>query len=258
MNFRIPEIRMPSEDELQTSTRKWEERIGKLLIDQWPADLLALSAPTTFIEFPLSLAEQWGHEEQRGWSSEADRVAAEIDRACGWSMKFFRLNSRSPKDAPWPLEALVTCSGKHVLHCMRGSERMLDDLCYFKRSAFTPMICLRDVMYGCRPDSELRCFLVDGHIKAVAEYGHTPTLALSPDGDTDLRARVDRYLLDVVGPHLPTETIVVDLLIDGSDFRLIEVNPFGLSDPVGAGSYDVIMRGIPGIARHSPRRGHDR
>lgn len=246
----IPDLKPPSEDELRASAVRWQERIGPLLIDRWPKELLALSTPTIFLPFPRVLTREWWHEEQPGWSPAAAVFAEDIDRACGWEMKFFRLNSRSPKDAMWPLESLITCSGKIVLQVMRGSERMLDDLVMFERADVEPVLCLRDVMYGCDPGRELRVFVRDGQVKAVAEYGHEPTLRSPREKDEDLRERAERYVLDVAGPHLPMSTIVVDLFIKGDGFQLIEINPFGLSDPVGAISYDAIDEGIPGIARH--------
>ncbi len=243
----------PTDEQFRASALRWQEIVGPLCIDKWPPKLLALSAPTIFLEFPLVLADEWWHQEQKGWSETANQFAAEIDKACDWEMKFFRLNSRSPKDATWPLEALLSCSGRMMLHIMRSSERMLDDLVRFKWSDITPILCLREDMH-CDPGRELRVFMQDGVVKAVAEYGHEPTLLGYQDRDEVLRERAERYVLDVVGPHLPMNTIVVDLLIQVDGFRVIEVNPFGLSDPVGAQSYESIMQGIPGISRHNANR----
>lgn len=240
----------PTEEELRSSALRWQSIMEPILIDKWSPGLLALSAPTQFLEFPMELAREWWEQEQSGWSDAAERFASQVDRVCGWDHKFFRLNSRSPKDSMWPLEALISCSGRTMLHVIRGSERMLDDLARFARADVKPVLCLRDVLYGCRPSRELRVFVKNGAVKAVAEYGHEPTLSLPRDGDTLLRENAERYVLDVVGPHLPRDTIVVDLFCEWQKFKLIEINPYGLSDPVGAVSYEAIEAGIPGIARH--------
>lgn len=244
-------ISMPADAELRASALKWQEMIEPLLIDKWPPGLMALSAPTTFIEFPMQLADEWwGTNEHLPWSDCAKDFANQIDDACNWSFKFFRLNSRSPKDSPWPLEVPISNSGRTILSVMRGSERMLDDLCRFRRADVKPMLCLRDVLYGCEPSTELRVFIQDGNIKAVAEYGHEPVLRWPKERDADLRDRVERYVQEVAGRHLPIQTIVLDLMIDRDGFKVIEVNPFWMSDPVGAQSYDAIVGGIPLIARH--------
>jgi hypothetical protein len=243
----------PTDEELRASALQWQSIMEPLLIDKWSPGLLALSAPTTFLEFPMELAREWWQEEETGWSDTAERFASEIDRACGWDLKFFRLNSRSPKDWMWPLKALVSCSGRTMLWVMRGSERMLDDLTRFARADVKPVLCLRDVLYGCTPSWELRVFVKNGVVKAVAEYGHGPTLRFPRESDEELRTNAERYVLDVVGPHLPRDTVVVDLFCELQKFTLIEINPYGLSDPVGAVSYEAIEAGIPGIARHSAR-----
>lgn len=240
----------PTDAELRATAMRWQAQIAPLLIDLWPTQLLALSSKTVFLEFPQVLANEWWQEEQSGWSATADQFADEIDKACGWENKFFRLNSRSAKDFMWPLEALVSCSGRMMLNVMRGSERMLDDLVRFERADVKPVLCLRDVIHGCTPGRELRVFVHKGKVMAVAEYGREPTLIYPAENDADLRARAECYVLDVAGPYLPLDTVVVDLFIKRDGFTLIEINPFGLSDPVGAKSYEAIMSGIPGIARH--------
>lgn len=248
----------PTPAELRESALKWQARIGPLLIDQWPEALHALSTPTTFVPFPLELAHEWWHEEQPGWSERAHEFAAQLDAHLNWTPKFFRLNSRSPKDAIGPHESLITNSGRQILYTMRGSERMLDDLCQFEHADVAPMLCLRDVLYDCHPGRELRVFLKDGRIKAVAEYGHAPTFFIPPAEDTALRHAVEHFIYGKVAPHLPLTTVVVDLFVPrdysvANNFTLLELNPYGLSDPVAAQSYERIEAGIPNIARHTSK-----
>lgn len=243
--------RIPTPEELREANKPWAARIGPLLIDKWPEKLLALSMPTKFVPMPKGIAEDLF--DSPVWTDAAKALAMEVDQALGFEHHFFRLNSRSPKDAMWPFQALITCSGKEVISVFRASERILDDLVHFEHTDLEPVICLREQAFGLRPEVELRCFLKGGKVLAVAEYGHEPTLWEPRDQDAALRERVERYVLDVVGPHLPTDTIVVDVWINQVSeygFSLIEVNPYGMSDPVGAISYQAIEGGIPAIARH--------
>lgn len=245
------DLRVPTPDELRERYRPWAEMIESLLLDKWSPELMALSIPTKFVEFPKHLIEPL-FDPRDEFPKEIVELAAELDRHLGFKNHFFRLNSRSPKDAPWPLVAPITCSGKQIIQVMAGSERMMEDLYKFSHTSLQPMICLRTQEFSLQPEFELRCFLKAGRLLAVAEYGHQPIFAAPVSADPTLRDRVERYILDVVGPHLPLDTIVVDIWCKHEGFGLIEINPFGLSDPVGALSYEAIEAGIPGIARHKP------
>ena len=246
--FFIPEPRIPTPEESRENYRPWAERVGPLLIDKWPPGLLTLSMDTVFVPMPKGLV---GDMFDGGdWSVELRDLAKSLDDALGFERRFFRLNSRSPKDALWPFEDGITCSGKEVLSVMRASERMLDDLVAFEHTDLEPVICLRKQEYDLEPNVELRCFVKEGRVLAVAEYGREPTLCTPPSKDAELREMAERYVLDVAGPHLPMDTIVVDIWIRSDrTFGLVEVNPYGLSDPGGAVSYAAIEAGIPSIAR---------
>lgn len=244
-------IKMPTEEELQASSAKWLELCGPTFIDNWPADLLAISAPTTFIDLPKDAVRMFDMS-KAAFIAFASPLAAEIDKSVGWDRHFFRLNSRSPKDTPWPFETLASCSGKEIMGVMRSSERILDDLAYFSHSTAIPKICLREFWPSVTPEYEFRCFIADGETLAVAEYRNRLEQSWRADAsrDQELRANIDRYLSDTVKPRLHISTVVVDIAIDHSrEFRLIEINPYGSSDPVGAVSYKKIEAGIPGIAR---------
>lgn len=246
------DLRVPTPEELRERHRPWAKMIEPLLLDKWSPELMALSIPTTFVEFPKELIEPL-FEPREGFPQEIVDLAAELDRHLGFTNHFFRLNSRSPKDGPWPLMIPITCSGKQIIQVMACSERMMEDLYKFSVTDLKPMICLRKQEFSLQPEFELRCFLKGGRLLAVAEYGHRPIFSAPPSADAAIRERVERYVLDVVGPHLPLDTIVVDIWCKHEGFGLIEINPFGLSDPVGAISYEAIDAGIPGIARHKPK-----
>lgn len=247
----IFKIQEPSEDDLRKSSARWLECVGPTLIDNWPEDLLALSAPTLFVDLPKDIAVTMFDIGPQSVGSDA---ANEIDAKLGWERRFFRLNSRSPKDAPFPFELPLSCSGKEMLQVMSCSERMLNDLCYFHHSTATPKLCLREFWPGVRPLYEYRCFVKDRKILAVAEYANCQTELWSAPlscADAETRANIDIYLNETVLPRLHIDTVVVDIFVGPREMKLIEINPFGSSDPVGAQSYKAIENGIPGIARLS-------
>lgn len=247
------DLRMPTDDELRVSSERWAEAVSPCFIDHWPRELMALSAPTDFVVLPQDCTALFDETRERGsFKKFAAPIANEIDCITGFDRKFFRLNSRSPKDAPWPFELPVSCSGKEMLSVMAASERMLDDLCYFSHSTVPPKLCLREFWPGVRAELEFRCFIKDRRILAVAEYlnrhqDHQWVVPAKED-DASLRSQIDDYLTNTVIPRLHIDTVVVDLC-RLKEWRLLEINPYGLSDPVGAESYAAIENTVPFIAR---------
>lgn len=253
LDFKFIDVVMPTDDEMRETSRIWTEVVSPCFIDHWPEDLLALSAPTQFLTLPQDCCPLFDESQERGsFARFAKPIADEIDAMTGFDRKFFRLNSRSPKDAPWPLELPVSCSGKEMLSVMACSERMLDDLVFFSHAAIPPKLCLREFWPGVRPEREFRCFVKDRNILAVAEYlsvHQDQKWAYPPKGDDQqIRAEVDAYLTGAVFPRLHLDTVVIDL-VRLDEWKLLEINPYGRSDPVGAQSYAKIEEGIAGIAR---------
>lgn len=227
----------------------WQDMITPLLIDHWRPELHAVSVPTKFLPFPMEIAMNWWNSEQIGWSELDANFAKEIDEHLNWQYKFFRLNSRSPKDV---MDVCISNSGRDILSKIRSSERMLDDFYQFSKSSLQPVLCFRDVIYGIRPEDEFRVFVKDGIVKAVAAY-HVSHY-LSPSTITarkeNIRQTIEQFVIEKVLPFVEIETLVIDVVFNHNlcGCFLLELNPYGLSDPVGAVNYALIEQGIDDIA----------
>lgn len=231
--FKIPELKMPTPEELRASSLEWFEAVGPTLIDRWPADLAALSMPTEPVKFPIELMEPLFEPGPDGLSREIKEFAAELDETIGWKRRFVRLNSRSPKDVTWPYEVPATISGKEAISMFASSERILDDLCWFRHIPEHPAyICLREWVYGFARSREYRCFVRGGKLIAVTHYDYTTPWCGPEDAGRELRSRIDAWFASTLRSRLPVETVVFDIHEnrDGS-FLLIEINPYGRSDP---------------------------
>ncbi len=225
-DFKIPLFREPTPAERKESGDLWYERVSHTFIDRWPESVAALSFPTTFI--PVDAAEMgdafWGHPID--WKY-AEALAARLDAAMGWTPWFVRLNSRSPKDAAYPV-APVTCSGKQAVAWIINSERCLDDTVCFGNAQQPMFICLRKVEW-LSEDLEFRCFAKGGKLVGVTRYFYDKAAERTLDAD-DLWNAAGRFYDAHLAAHYPD--IVFDLHDPLSDApRLIEINPYGLSDP---------------------------
>ena len=262
MTIKMIPLVMPSKAELRQCSLEWYDRIGPTLLDQLPPDVLALSMPTKFIQFPLEIIGSL--YDRKPWPSPVvDALADELDAALGWDRHFIRLNSRSPKDAPWPFEVSATCSGKEAISILSASERALDDLACFSHIPERPaFICLREFMPAMQIEDEYRCFVKDGELIAVSRYDYMTPRSAPADGGRAIRDRIDKWFREHLAPRLHIQTVVFDLFLphDYSSFQrrtndplLIELNPYGLSDPCCLGSYEAVENFTGAVAFSSPQ-----
>lgn len=237
------EIRMPTPEEHRKASLAWLSRVQPTLIDQWPQELAALSMKTEMVAFPPELIDEfYGLHDRESPGPIMDDIARELDARMRWDRKFIRLNSRSPKDSPYPFEAPITCSGKEALLMLAGSMRVIDDLTEFKWVPEQPAyICLREFIPGLSPGREFRCFVKDGELIAVTHYDYVNPIKGPEDGGKELRKQIDKWFAEALLPVLHLKSVVFDIWRkhDGS-FLLIEINPYGLSDPCHFGSYAAV------------------
>ena len=246
--------REPSPDELREASLQWISHIGPTLIDQWPVDVLALSMPTKFVRLPTGIIGDLFEHPGGIIAASIRELATELDALLDWERHFIRLNSRSPKDAPWPFEVPVTCSGKEAMMVLGCSERVLDDMVCFEYVPEHPAyICARQFIPGLRPDGEFRCFVKDGELIAVSAYDYLRPARGPDDGGRVIRDKIDRWFADVLKPRLHLDTVVFDVFIGwNGSIVLIELNPYGLSDPCFLGSYRNVETFVGAIAFADP------
>jgi hypothetical protein len=236
----IPMPRMPTPAEHRAASLAWLSRVQPTLIDQWPEGIAALSMPTKLVAVPDGLYMEFcSLHDGKAPGPVMEAFADQLDREMGWTRKFIRLNSRSPKDWLWPFESPITCSGKEALSFMACSERVLEDLMEFQYVPEQPAyVCLRDVIYGLDKSREYRCFVKDGELIAVTHYDYTKPIAAPADGGKELRGYIDAWFAEKLKPVLHIPTVVFDLFqMSHGRFLLIEINPYGLSDPCFFQSY---------------------
>ena len=227
----------PSPEELrETCYRKWAIS-GPFNIDQWPDDVLALSMPTKFI--PVTDFEEWWHMWE-GDEAVMYKYAALIDDAIGFRQHFIRLNSRSPKDMTTP-GAPITCSGKQAVFWISGSERCADDTSLHQWAEKPLFICARE-WRPIRPEWEFRCFAKGGKLIAVSRYDYQNPAAMGESAADGIWAAAERFYGEHLGQHYAD--VVFDLHAPGTSAELlIELNPYGLSDPCLFGSYAEVEKG---------------
>lgn len=232
----IPMVSAPRIDEAAAIAHhsKIYDELSPFMIDRWPESVRALSFPTTMIEVDpadMAILYDYGHAD---WRAKAQALADRLDDAMDWRRHFIRLNSRSPKDAA---PSLITCSGRQAVDWLATSERCLDDTVTFMRSGKPMYVCLREARH-LDPDGEFRCYAKGGRVLAVSRYFRQIAPAHLPEAGA-VMAAAQRFYED----HLRAfyRDVVFDIYAPGSpEETLIEINPYGWSDPCMFEGYEEI------------------
>ena len=232
---------VPSDDEFHAMMKEKYDAVSFSYINNWPKEWVGISMPTQLVE----LTDDEINNYEKALEGEIELLqplAEKLDRALGWDRKFIRLNSRSPKDATYP-ELPITLSGKTFVEWMVCSERCLDDIVMMKAAKVPVFICLRDVHHF-HKEVEYRCFF-NGKNVTIAQYHYDQLFPHLQNAVT--RERIEREVINFfeksIKPYGPKHPYVFDVYFYQGEWRLLEINPYGLSDPCAAINYENIERG---------------
>jgi len=237
---------MPTEDEMKAAAERWYAPLRGIGLDELPQDVMALSAPTRFMDIPEGVVEEILADRREG-RSEMNAFASEIDDFLNWDHALPKLQTRSPKDS-WDANAPFTVAGRQVLDWFAGSMRVFDDLAKMRYLPnVTPKLCLRQPLPLDNHFGEFRCFVKDGLLIAVSAYDYRNANQAKVVADNSVRIRneIDEFFNNKLKSALDKKDYVFDVAFMGPSLVLIEINPYGLSDPCWFETYDEVEK-----ARH--------
>lgn len=170
-----------------------------------------------------------------------ERLKGKIDEAIQHygGKAFVKLNTRSAKDYFYGDFPIVENSDE-VIDSTMNSMRTIEDM-IFAMSALnqgpTISFCFRPVMAAIveRRAKEYRTFVKDGKIVGCTEYfymDHQPKTVDTFMENTDLVRIKDLYQkIDPIFQKNSIRSYVFDVYCTDDEFSMIEVNPYGISDP---------------------------
>lgn len=225
---------MPTDAELRQSALEWLEPLAPCLYENWLPPLKDLSFRTEVV--PLTKGDiaalmatfdgRFDLEALAPLERKIDAAAAAFSQT-GF---FPRLNSRSPKDsfhADGPDGFCCRKSGQ-VLTLFCGSERILDDLCRWRHLDGCNLL-LREFR-AIPKHEEWRCFIRGARVVGISQYFHDEVFPGLVDQGAEIGKRCRRFLEETAIPLLPLADVVCDIWLKDEPV-IIEVNPYGLSDP---------------------------
>lgn len=231
-------LEVPSDEEMRAIMEPRWAAAAPYAIDQWPAAIAAASVETTLIPIDTSEIEVIFEPEDPRFRSVMQKYADLIDAVVGWEPHFIRLSTRSPKDAASP-GLPITHSGKQAMCWIASSMRCMDDLSVAKFAQKPIYIALRK-QYHARPGGEFRAYAKGGNLLAISRYDYHDPAKIAYD-EQAITAMVQKFHREVIAPAYADAVFDLELgVYNRKEPLLIEVNPYGLSDPCLFRSYEAI------------------
>lgn len=229
MRFTIPKPVMPTIDEHRKSSAAWLSRIGPCLYENWPVALRSISFPTTWLELNQDDIEALLAMMDGKLIDNLPRLRTKIDQSLQAYPDgcFAKLSSRSPKDFWGGDNPCRYSTAKEILDIFASSERILSDLVEYEYADTKCYMIFREY-HKIPKHEEFRCFVRDGKIAAVTQYHYRDQFhELS---DPAWKSLCFDFLNTAVLPILHLPMVVIDLWMRPEPM-VIEINPYGLSDP---------------------------
>lgn len=250
---KMPVVTLPTEDKLREIAVARHERTGWCNLDLLPSEVMELSAPTKFVEIPLNLTRLWdGNESEFNTMREA--LEPIFDQTQPY---FFKFSSRSPKETHNELSGIQTWCAAQAVDRIVLSERCLDDYTLYSRHpTYKLKACAREWQWGVTEQAELRCFVKDHKLLCAAQYVElTSDWLRGTWEDTVGIWQSTVKFWEMLHPRLSQPDYVFDVYVNRLDRPLekplIEINPYGPSDPCALKSYEAIENAAPGVYCYS-------
>lgn len=230
--IKIPKL--PSESRMEEIAKEWFNVHSKINFFEWNDVLKNNSYP--FHSFKIDgqlcidcLNSVGGHNEI------TEIINSEVKKS-GWENSFFiKLITRSPKDF-LDGESFELKYGEQATQAIFNSMRCFEDLCL--------LVYLDKCIFIIRPyveipkEREFRVFVRDNKIVGISQYHYFEEYKWIVDNANSIESRIRNFVANVVNPNIDLDNYVADIVLEDNKEILLELNPYGLSDPCIFKQYD--------------------
>ncbi len=242
MNFKIPKITPPTEEQLkEIYTDWWKIHKGINFLD-WNETLLKHSYPLKICKMPLDLVNNTldmadGNGTIYRLIDDYIPIIAPALKELNCEESFFiKLITRSPKDF---LDDFELKSIPEAVNAIAGSMRCFEDLCSLKHIDMAHLVVRPFIPF--EEWQEWRVFVKDGNIMGITQYYYMSNYYFSDEKVKEIETEIRDFINNVVTTNMTVPTFVADIIVKGDyddrDTILLETNPYGLSDPCLFGNY---------------------
>jgi len=226
--FRIPKLVMPTKEQLESSSAVWWANLEPISFGKWSKEVKEVSIP--FIQ--IAVSDEWCHRAAVPEVYPRDEITLDMSFVpAGWYPFFAKTNSRSGKD----VGSNKYYSVRHFIESLTASARTHEDLCLFSHSGGKCEIIVRPWI-EIPKRNEWRLFVKNGELAGISQYHYFDYFDYSRR-EIGAAEWGCKKVMDVILRSMPIRDFVCDIFITDDYPVLIEINPFGLSDPCVFGNY---------------------
>lgn len=232
--MRFPVTDSPeAKERIRKSKQNKHDFLKPYMMDYWYPRVSDMTIPAIFVEIPSGdFVNVFDGREFAG----SDDFILQLENAIGGKKHFIKTNNRSPKDWSYP-DAPSASNAKEAIHALAGSMRILDDCVDLMDIA--PFYAVVRPWVDIDPKYEFRCFVKNGKMIAVTQYFYDryfPGLDIEAGG---IKEKIEIFH-QALAERYPVKDYVFDVYINSGTVILIEINPYGLSDPCLFETYENI------------------
>lgn len=234
--FKIPKPVVPSTEEMQCIAVEWWRKHEHINMLEWNDVLVANTFPFECVKVPKELTEQ-----TIGMTKRIDinylvngyePLLIPALEKLGCSKNFFiKTVSRSPKDFLYKDDTSKPNSLSSVedaVMAISGSLRCFEDICMLYYIDKYYLIVRPYIDFS--PRDEWRVFVKDGEVIGITQYYYAANFEYTSLELSMIESNIKSFMHKIVIPNVGTDTYVADIVLHETP-TLLELNPYGLSDP---------------------------
>ncbi len=230
MNLTINPI-LPSEDSLIIYSKNWWKHHEHINMMEWNDKVKESSFEFKIIDIPLHIINLMLKDNTN--TKELNTINNYfIESLKGYKhidSFFAKLITRSPKD--YLDGGYKLSSVKEMTNALCSSMRTFEDMCVLRRIPEKAKLVVRPFI-NIPKEKEFRVFIKDYKINGITQYHWDRKSEWINENSYFIEKSIRVFVESNIIPNIKKSDFVLDLFFNNSDYpKLIEINPYGLSDP---------------------------
>lgn len=238
------EYNMPTKIELLNYSKSWYAKLYGVKFSDWNDVLLSNSYPLDYFKLSENdldglVSEKPNHINVLNLQDRLDLFLTTLP----YDNYFTKLISRSPKDVLCEADGSIrnVKNADDIIGSIMNSMRCFEDICSLIKLNVKDNFIIRPYI-EIAPKNEWRCFIKQNKLIAVTQYHYFTDYEYSEKYIDDTYIRIKTFIDEICIPNIITSHFVADLIVTENDIKLLETNPYGLSDPCLYVSYENIEK----------------